>query len=481
VKYSRQKLFPWSAYYFGDQHMNLKPARFHFELCRLLETESRLAIAAPRYFAKSHFASFALSLFAALELGYEDIMLVSATSNKAQDLLEKIRIELATNEDLRVDYGVKIPKRKKSMGKWSNFEIRFFTANGPRRIRAKGRHFQVRGFHPDFLIVDDLEQDKELLKPEQREKLTSWFDRSLMRMMRPDDPVILVGTIIHPQSLLAKLIRRQGWTSRVYKALDAKDESIWPEAFSTQALRMERELDFYGFMSERQNTPLVSNRTIVMPDWIKPFPDSMPKIEETYLAVDPALTDKKTKEGCASGIVVLGIGEDQKIYEVHSEKGFWSATDCLARVIEVFRFVKPRPAYAGIESFVFQKVLAQIAQQVAPDINFLELGSQGRAVGKIERARPTIHLFQRSMVFLKNPELIEQVRAYPDGENDMADACFWALRMIMDFSTVWYDIKKREDEDDQENQVLKAVVDRIKARHAAAEGHGHDTFLGSEW
>lgn len=478
-----RKLYDWSAYYMaGEEHMNLPPAPFHAEMCNILETKGRVAIQAPRYFGKSVYASFCLPLWAVLEAGYKDVMIVTATQLKAVDILDKIRNEIAQNKGLRSDYEIRIPKRKEGVGKWSNLEVRFKCINGTKRIRVKGRNFQVRGFHPDFLICDDLEQDKELLKAEQREKLCTWFDRSLMRMMRSDDPVIVVGTVIHPLSLLAKLLKREGWVHKHYKALDRNDESIWPEAFSTESLRLERNLDFYGFMSERQGTPLVSNRTLVMPDWIKINHNIMPEIQETYMAVDPALTDKKTKNGCASGIVVLGIGVDKKIYEVYSTKGYWSATDVLKEIIEVFRNIRPRPAYAGIEAIVFQKVLSQLAAQIAPDINFLEIGHKGRIMGKVERARPTVHLFQRGMVHLKNPELIEQIRSFPDGENDMADACFYALRMIMDYSTIWYEIKKRDEEDDEDYKIREAVLQRIKERHSIKNGENvQDYFLGTDW
>lgn len=466
----------WVNFYMAE-HLEYATPRFHFEIYWMLAHKKRISLAAPRFFSKSTIVAFFYSIYSALEEGVDDIMIVSSTEPLASHWLMRIREEIEKNNILREDYGVEIPKKADSSLRWGSKVLRFRTSKGTITITAKGRQFQVRGFHPKLLIVDDLEQDEELLNMDMREKLRSWFDRSLIKMLRSTNQCIVIGTIIHPKSLLADLVKRKGWFGRVYRALDKKDKSIWEAAFSTTELKLERELDFYGFMSERMNMPMTSRSKIIRPEWIKKAPEKLPKIVEAYMAVDPALSEKKTKSHSATGVVVLGIGEDKNIYELHSEEGMWSSTDVLANSIAISQTTTPRPAYLGIESYSYQKMLYQLATTVAKGINWIELIQVGK--GKIERARPTTHLFQRGMVYLRNERLIDQLRMFPDGDGtDMCDALFWALKMIMDYSTIWFETKEKVET--EEDRMKQAILDRV--RHRIAERNGtrvRDMFLGS--
>jgi len=75
---------------------------------------------------------------------------------------------------------------------------------------------------PGLIIADDLENEEQAESEEQRNKLRSWFSKTLLNTGHPQTNVVVIGTILHQDSLLATLVdreRRPGWGGRIYKAV----------------------------------------------------------------------------------------------------------------------------------------------------------------------------------------------------------------------------------------------------------------------
>ena len=82
--------------------------------------------------------------------------------------LRIIRNELEGNDKLIKDFG------DMRSDKWTEEELRL---NNQVIIRAKGQGFQIRGFRPDVIVCDDLEDESVIYSKEQRDKLEVWFHR----------------------------------------------------------------------------------------------------------------------------------------------------------------------------------------------------------------------------------------------------------------------------------------------------------------
>ncbi len=211
-----------------DRYAKVSFSRMHLEVSGLLEDASRrrgvrLALAAPRGHAKSTLVSQAYVLWSLAYRREPYTLLISDTSDQAQATLEKVRVELETNHLLQADFPEVCQRGR---GAWRKGEI--VTASGA-KLTALGMDSKVRGrrhreHRPTLIIVDDLENEAAVRDPKQREQLEEWFDRAVLNSGTPTTNTVVLGTILHFGSLLARLVdvnRNSGWTSRVYQAVEA--------------------------------------------------------------------------------------------------------------------------------------------------------------------------------------------------------------------------------------------------------------------
>ena len=148
-------------------------------------TNTRSLFIAPRGFAKSTLCSRFFPLWLACYAKKKDIFLISATVALAKENLRTIRNELEGNEKLVEDFG------DLHSDKWT--EEHLVLSNGV-ILRGKGQGFQIRGFRPDMIICDDLEDDSVIYSKEQRDKLENWFFRTLLPTLKPDQNLVYIGT-----------------------------------------------------------------------------------------------------------------------------------------------------------------------------------------------------------------------------------------------------------------------------------------------
>ncbi len=104
------------------------------------------------------------------------------------------------------------------------------TANNV-KIEGLGSGKKVRGrrhgpYRPDLVVLDDVENDEQVMSPHQRDKLTRWIDRAVLKLGPPDGSmdVIMAGTVLHHDAVLVRLSKRPGWRVARFRAI-----LKWPE------------------------------------------------------------------------------------------------------------------------------------------------------------------------------------------------------------------------------------------------------------
>lgn len=210
----------------------------------------RLAIAAPRGHAKSTVVSLGYVLWCIVYQVENHILLLSDTADQAASLLSYVKHELETNVDLRADFpqACAVPPVHARPARWRKGDI--ITGNGV-KVTALGVDSKVRGrrhnqHRPGLIIVDDAENDESVRNPEQRQRLSEWFDRAVLKAGTAETNTIVMGTIFHYASLLARLTdpeRSPGWTGLVYRAVEvfADRTDLWDRWESVYAGREEIE------------------------------------------------------------------------------------------------------------------------------------------------------------------------------------------------------------------------------------------------
>ena len=437
-------------YYLGH-FLDNKTPYFHKEIRQLLLKENRLAIAAPRGFAKSTNVQIIFALYCLLFHRGEDILTISMAAELAEDWIRKIKFELEGNERIKEDFG--------NILQWGESESKRWTANHLviqqegmvySQIRARGRGCQVRGLRPTKVFADDLEDEELVRSDEQRKYLKEWFLGALLNVLKTDQQLVVIGTILHPLALLCDIIHKkdqfQAWTTKKYQAI-TDNKSLWEDRFPLEDLEKRKfEIGTYAFETEYQNNPITSDICLWKPDWIKTY-TLAPKIKEVFAALDPASSEKESAD--YSAIVVMGIGEDNKIYELFSCKGQWGTWDLIDRVIQVNQ--KYKPIRFGVEEGVLHNILKPVLLKKTEENLSLRIPFERISLGKYTgmekkrkqprdkytRALSVIHYWEQGVVFLKGQDLIDQISIFPTGSHDdLVDACVHCIRMIQKHSPV---------------------------------------------
>lgn len=187
------------------------------------------AIAAPRGEAKSTLVSQLFVLWCALTGKKHYLMIGMDAFDQAAIMLEAIKAELEANPRLALDF----PEGVGAGRVWQAGVI--VCANGV-KIEAVGSGKRIRGrrhgqYRPDLFIGDDLENDENVRTPEQRDKLQAWLTKAVLKLGGAGEKfdVILIGTVLHYDSLLARLLKNPLWQGRTFKALIRwpDDMALW--------------------------------------------------------------------------------------------------------------------------------------------------------------------------------------------------------------------------------------------------------------
>ena len=249
------------------QYDNLKDIPpFHLEMWDLSCSDNpKVAIASPRKHGKSTAITLAYILTVMLTRKKSFCLLVSDTESQASEFLMSIKAELEDNEPLRAEYGIK------GLEKDTETNIICSTNDGHRfRIQAKGSEQKVRGIkwgnqRPDLIVCDDLENDEIVMNPERRKKFLRWFMNALIPCGSDTCWVRVVGTILHLDSMLNRLIEDPTWESLLFKAHNADwSEILWPEKFPKEVLLeiragFEAQNNLDGWSQEFLNNPVTTD------------------------------------------------------------------------------------------------------------------------------------------------------------------------------------------------------------------------------
>lgn len=330
---------------------------FHRELWELCCSDSPLvAIAAPRGHAKSTAVSLSYVLAAALFRDRTFILLISDTEGQAKEFLGDIKKELQSNENLIELFGVK------SFIKDTETDIIVQMEDGYKfRIIAKGSEQKVRGLkwnhlRPDLIVCDDIENDEIVMNQDRREKFRNWMTKALLPCRAPHGIVRIVGTILHLDSFLAKIVPldgdkyvvRQGlklvstkestigFRGVTYAAhiggnpkdIQSKDDILWGDRFD-QAWFMDKYMLNVGlgtpeaYAQEFLNRPLDDSYTLFRKsDFIPMRTDEKEAIARKekplsmYCGIDLAISEKERADW--SVFHVVGVDSDGYIYHINT-------------------------------------------------------------------------------------------------------------------------------------------------------------------
>lgn len=307
------------------QHIRGDKAEFHREIAELLDEHQRVAVAAPRGHAKSTLMTLAYVLRQAAYKRSSFILIVSDTANQAADHVGNVQKELLENELLLADFPhLAMPELAEYKNKKVRRRATDFITSGGVRFASKGAGGGLRGLRegaqrPDLILVDDLENDKLVETVRQREKLKNWFQKSLSNLFGADGgQLVVVGTILHRESLLAWLLSPAGpdvYVKRLYRAL-TDDQALWPAAWSVKKLKEKLdEIKSRAFATEYLNDPAADDAVLFKSEWIdahritaerglspKEVLALLPPLDRIVVSLDPSTSANGERDACGINV-----------------------------------------------------------------------------------------------------------------------------------------------------------------------------------
>jgi hypothetical protein len=416
---------------FPTRRKNVSPA-FHTDILKLFYSNNQFCLAeAFRGGAKSTLVE-EYTILSVLFKDFKFAVIIGNSYERACERLAAIKHELESNEDIIELFGNQVGPT------WSADVI--VLSNGA-RIQAFGARQSLRGAkhmndRPDLAVVDDLEDEDMIATEAARHKTRRWFDGSLVPALIPAGHVRMVGTPLHPKSLLEEKRNSPQWSSIIvpisYIGPNGEDVASWPDRFPMKWIR-ERRQSFVdnGAATEYEQEYMCRAEDAAA----KPFKAEMFRAGTTPMGyhavevmVDPART-VNTKTSARTGYAAWSWVGNQLV--VHEAYGHFHRPDEI--INEIFKLNdKYNPVNIGVEADGLEEFIMQPlrSEQVKRGTS-IPLSPQRAPKDKnsfISGLQP--FYMAGDVVHVGNCKDLEtELRNFPTGRCDVPNALAYSLKM----------------------------------------------------
>lgn len=429
--------------------------KFHKEIFTILKTSDRIALAAPRGFAKSTIITKVYPLHAALFKIHKDICIISASENLASEHMRFIKKELETNPRIKACWGdVKSEK-------WNETHMAVVHADGfTCTLRAKGAGGQIRGFRPDCIVLDDIETDEGCQSEDQRKKIKEWIFKACLNTLMPGGKFCLIGTLIHPLSVLNDILKvPNGWMKKKYQAyIDGVEQAgneLWPAMWPHDRLQARKaEIGSWAFASEFMNNPMVDGSAPIKEEHIRYY-ETLPSQMSCVIVADPAYSEDETADYkvCAA----IGIDKEQNRYVLEYHRSHLPTGQYQDAILSMYARYKHMatalgcPSGGGDREFYNNLVKAAENRKMYPP--FVELknvfhSATGQDI-KNKKARITASLqplFEKGKYYIK-PDMLELrdelLTIGSSQHDDIVDCLSYAENIL---TPIYYDSNNKNED-----------------------------------
>lgn len=423
------------------------------------------AIAAPRGHAKSTNLTFKDTIHAVVYEYKHYILIISDSSEQAESFLENIRTEFEENEALKEDFGDLQGKVWRTDVLLTGTDIKIDAIGSGKKVRGR-KH---RNWRPDLLVLDDIENDENVRTPEQRKKLENWFYKAVSKSGDDYTDIVYIGTLLHYDSLLAKVLKNPGYKCIKYKAIItfATNKEYWSQweriyidlsndnhekdaldfflnnkekmLEGTQVL-WEEKLSYYDLMvmkvtegdasfnSEEQNEPINPDDCLFVEEWFDYYNEAALNFKDRIYMffgfVDPSLGKSKKSDTSA----IITIAKDTKsgyMFVLDADIERRHPDKIIEDVIEKEKWLRKTFGHGykkfGAETNQFQwflkEELAKASARVGLYLPIQEVNQTTDKTMRIQTLQPDV----KNKYLKFNPRhktLLEQLKYFPMADHD---------------------------------------------------------------
>lgn len=412
------------------------PVKINLHMSRFTE------IMMPRGFSKTTLSN-ALIIYLLCYKIRKYCVYISETGPHSEQQLRNIRNEFETNASIKSIFGSLKPEQR-SGRKWTDDLIEL---KNDGVLAAKSRGKQVRGqlirsMRPDFILLDDVEDDESVKTDAQRDKTLEWLYASVIPAFGRGDSgwMVMTGTLLHTEAMLRTVAQSGDFNTIIFGAIDPDGDMLWPWHMSQKEYDAKKQSyarvgKLATFYREYMNI-LRADETAKFKDehfhvnYIRPR-----EVILKAIAMDPAISDKITADSCTFGVVGMLDTGMFKVFECWGEIGMTPAEQ-VDKYFELRkRYSDPVPIrYSGIESIAYQAALIHLMREMMfRKHDVFEITPITHKLKKSERIEGILQpRFANNFIEFNKPlpKLRSQLLDWPNGKDDYPDVLAMAIALL---------------------------------------------------
>ena len=305
----------WFFHIYLHEYVHFPTADFQKEIISIAEDQDlkNAFIVAFRGSAKSTLATLALPLWSIIGKHKKKfIVIISQTQPQAKLILSNIRGEIENNDLFIKDFGHLSTDSTNS--EWNSGTI--VIGKSGIRISVYSTGESIRGIRnlssrPDLIIGDDLEDLASVKNRDTRDQTFNWFTGEIMPLGDPKTKLIVIGNLLHEDSLMMKIknaICGDSLSGKFYEypLISSEGTIAWPGKYPTQKeITEERKKIGNNIAWHREYLLqiLPTEDRIIYSEWIRYYDEPPSHIQANIvgyvISVDPAISQKHTADKTA--------------------------------------------------------------------------------------------------------------------------------------------------------------------------------------
>ena len=441
----------WFFHLYFHEYVQFPTANFQKEMFSITENEAinMAIIVAFRESAKSTIMTMSYPLWAILgRMKKKCVVIISQTQQQVKTHFANLKRELENNVLLKSDLG---PFQEES-DEWGSFSLVI-----PRygaKIIAFSSEQGIRGlrhgaYRPDVIICDDVEDINTVKTKEGRDKAFQWFTSEVVPLGSLDTKMIVVGNLLHEDSLLMRLkkgILENNIDGIIREYPIIKDGNpLWPEKFSSPEIieKYKRKIgNEQAWQREYMLKIIADGDQVIKPDWIQFYDEIPPKddshdYEFTLMGIDLAISERETADYTA--IVCAHIFGHEDTLRVYIDRwilneriDFPTALEKTKEMARALMVAYDWESKIYVEDVAYQKAFAQTLKNDNYNVEGVNIGRQD----KRSRLNLVSYLIKSGKVLFPKTgakNLIEQIVYFGvEKHDDLCDALTLLLTKVIE-------------------------------------------------
>jgi len=349
------------------------------------------------------------------------ILLTSVDVGNCKKFLREIKAHFESNDRLAEVFGEYYDPRK--VNKWDETEIevlpRTSTAMEP-SICCASPDSGLTSRHVDVVLSDDLVSEDNCRTKHLRDRLRTWFYKTLDPCLEPPDPDVehrgehhMLGTRYHYDDLYGHLIENElAEHHQVIPGLDENGNSPWPEKHSPEWFKGKRKVHGAIIFASQYlcDVEAMKGEIFHYDDCQKIEDKDIPTDLQIFQGNDLAVSEREARDNAQYANVTIGIDKDENIYVLDYYLRHIGFPKQIEKAKSMYK--QHDPIRAGAESNAYQKAFVQQIKDESKDYRFVPIHTDK---DKMTRALKLTPLFEGKRVFFrKNMDpLIDQFVLFP--------------------------------------------------------------------